>query len=138
DQDVVVFEVGRVFFAQPAGTSPNSPVREERRLAIALIGRRAPLFWSGADRDALFDIFDLKGILEEFFEQFGARGITYSRGAERTALLLESGAVQLGKFPLGEFGQLLPTLAKSYDLRDPVFLAELNLDTLLARRNRSK
>jgi len=53
-------------------------------------------------------------------------------------LFLESGVVQLGKFPLGEFGQLLPALARRYDLREAVFLAELNLDTLLARRNRSK
>jgi phenylalanyl-tRNA synthetase beta chain len=44
----------------------------------------------------------------------------------------------LGKQQLGEFGQLLPPLAKRYDLRDAVFLAELNLDLLLARRNPSK
>src|SRR5436305_9612520 len=35
-------------------------------------------------------------------------------------------------------GQLTPTVARSYDLRDPVFLAELNLDLLLARRNTEK
>ena len=40
--------------------------------------------------------------------------------------------------PLGEFGQLLPALAKKYDLRDAVLLAELNLDLLLARRNPAK
>jgi phenylalanyl-tRNA synthetase beta chain len=33
---------------------------------------------------------------------------------------------------------LLPPLAKKYDLRDAVFLAELNLDQLLARRNPAK
>ena len=43
-----------------------------------------------------------------------------------------------GKLVLGEMGQLLPTLAKKYDLRDAVFLAELNLDQLLARRNAAK
>ena len=39
---------------------------------------------------------------------------------------------------LGEIGQLSPQLAKRYDLRDPVLLAELNFDALLARRNTSK
>ena len=43
-----------------------------------------------------------------------------------------------GKLPLGELGQLLPTLAKKYDLRDAVFLAEFNLDLLLSKRNASK
>jgi len=35
-------------------------------------------------------------------------------------------------------GQLLPTVAKRFDLRDAVLLAELNLDLLLARRNTAK
>ena len=51
-------------------------------------------------------------------------------------MFLESATIALGgKLPLGELGQLLPALAKKYDLRDAVFLAELNLDQLLARRN---
>jgi len=33
---------------------------------------------------------------------------------------------------------VLPPLAKRHDLRDTVLLAELNLDLLLARRNRAK
>ena len=40
--------------------------------------------------------------------------------------------------PLGELGQLLPTIAKKYDLRDAVYLAEFNLDLLLAKRNPAK
>jgi len=130
--DVALFEVGRVF-AQAGGQT-----REERRVAIALTGQRNPLFWSGGERDAKFDVYDLKGLIEEFFEQFGLRGMTYNRRAESTALFLESATIQLGKQQLGEFGQLLPPLAKKYDLRDAVFLAELNLDLLLARRNPSK
>jgi phenylalanyl-tRNA synthetase beta chain len=33
---------------------------------------------------------------------------------------------------------LHPALARQYDLRDPVFLAELSLDQMLARRNPSR
>jgi phenylalanyl-tRNA synthetase beta chain len=112
--------------------------REERRLAIALTGQREPLFWSGEDRHAKFDVYDLKGVFEEFFEAFGVRGLNYTRRAESTALFLESAAIQLGKQHIGELGQLLPTLAKRYDLRDAVLLAELNLDLLLARRSSAK
>ena len=130
--DAALFEVGRVF------TVANGHRREERHVAIALTGQRNPLFWSGDDREAKFDIYDLKGLLEEFLEQFGLRGQNYARRADSTGLLLESATVQLGKFQLGEFGQLLPPLARQYDLRDAVLLAELNLDTLLARRNTGK
>jgi phenylalanyl-tRNA synthetase beta chain len=83
-------------------------------------------------------VSDLKGLLEEFLERFGVRGVVYARRAESTALCLESAAVQLGKQSIGELGQLLPSLSRKYDLRDAVLLAELNLDLLLARRNRAK
>jgi phenylalanyl-tRNA synthetase beta chain len=126
--DVALFEIGRVFFAD----------REERRVALALTGRRYPTFWAGDDREAKFDVFNLKGMLEEFLEHFGVRGVTYARRNESTPLLVESATVHLGKCTLGEFGQVSPPLARRYDLRDPVFVAELNLDALLARRNTEK
>jgi phenylalanyl-tRNA synthetase beta chain len=149
--DVALFEIGRVF---TQGRSADSHVRankpehadsavrapqENRNVAIAITGQRAPAFWSGDERDAKFDISDLKGLLEEFLEQFGVRGVTYTRRAEPTALLLESATIALGgKLALGEIGQVSPALAKRHDLRDTVFVAELNLDQLIARRNAAK
>jgi len=148
---VALFEVGRVFHVAQASSPASSKgvpsvgaansglaTHEERRVAIALTGQRNPLFWSGEGREAKFDIYDLKGLLEEFLEQFGLRGVTYARRPESTTLFLESATVHLGRFQLGEFGQLLPPLARQYDLRDAVLLAELNLDVLLARRNITK
>ena len=132
-EDVALFEVGRVF------TAVNGQLKEERRVAIALTGQRALPFWSGVERDAQLDIYDLKGLAEEFIEQFGLRGVAYGKRAESTTLFLESAAITLGgKLPLGELGQLLPALAKKYNLRDAVFLAEFNLDLLLSKRNPAK
>ncbi|MBI3881734.1 MAG: phenylalanine--tRNA ligase subunit beta [Verrucomicrobia bacterium] len=134
--DVALFEIGRVF--QHVGSETGAP-KEERRVAIALTGLRAPAFWSGDDRDAKFDAMDLKGMVEDLLEHFGLRGIAFGKRAESTVLFLESAGISLGgKLPLGELGQLLPTLAKKYDLRDAVFLAELRLDELFARRNATK
>jgi phenylalanyl-tRNA synthetase beta chain len=126
--DVALFEIGRVF------VQAEGKIKEERRLGLALTGRRQPVFWSGAERDAKNDVYDLKGALEEFFEQFGLRGITWVRREENRAFFLESATIQLGKQNLGEIGQLSPQQAKLYDLRDGVFLAELNFDLILARR----
>ncbi len=128
--DVQLFEIGRVFSLQ------NGVAREGWRVAIALTGARDPRFWSGADRDAKADVYDLKGLVEELIERLGLRGVAYARRTESTPLMLESAAITLGgKLPLGQLGQLLPTLAKRYDLRDAVLLAELDLDALLARSN---
>jgi phenylalanyl-tRNA synthetase beta chain len=146
--DVALFEIGRVF--QSAASVPLASDKknrqqdaggmlEERRIAIAITGQGHATFWSGDERDAKFDISDLKGLVEEFLEQFGLRGMTYARREQSTPLLLESATIALGgKLLLGEMGQLSPALVKRYDLRDAVFLAELSLDQLLARRNPSK
>jgi phenylalanyl-tRNA synthetase beta chain len=145
--DVALFEIGRVFGSADSHVRENPEradkavraPREERRVAIALTGQRALNFWSGTERDAKFDAYDLKGLVEEFLEQFGVRGTTFNKRAEDSMLFLESATIALGgKLPLGEMGQLSPVLAKKYDLRDAVFLAELNLDQLLARRNPTK
>ncbi|HEX5221649.1 MAG TPA: phenylalanine--tRNA ligase subunit beta [Verrucomicrobiae bacterium] len=131
--DVALFEIGRVFIA-----SQSAP-KEERRVAIALTGQRNAPFWSGDERDAKLDAMDLKGIVEDFLERFGIRGVTFTRRAESTSLFLESATIALGgKLALGELGLVSPVLARKYDLRDAVLLAELNLDQLLARRNPAK
>jgi phenylalanyl-tRNA synthetase beta chain len=132
NNDVALFEIGRVFLQSDAQS------REERRVAIALTGQRDPPFWSGAERGAKFDIHDLKGMLEEFLHQFGARALSWTRRSASTALMLESATIELGKLTIGELGQLLPSLARQYDLREAVLLAELNLDSLLARRTADK
>jgi phenylalanyl-tRNA synthetase beta chain len=126
--EVALFEIGRVFLLS------EGKIKEERRLGLALTGRRQSVFWSGADRDAKCDIYDLKGALEEFLDQFGLRGVTWARREPPGSMFLESAAVLLGKLTLGEMGQLAPALQKQYDLREPVFVAELNLDLVLSRR----
>ncbi|MBM3875148.1 MAG: phenylalanine--tRNA ligase subunit beta [Verrucomicrobia bacterium] len=133
NNDVAVFEAGRVF------KRTDGKPTEERRVAIALTGARAAAFWSGAERDAKFDIHDLKGIVEEFLDQFGVRPVLFMKRDEPTDPFLESATLALGdKLPLGELGQLSPAVARHLDLRDAVLLAELNLDQLLARRNAAK
>ena len=129
NNDAALFEIGRVF-----SLLDDKTIKEQRKLAVALTGARSPVFWEGADRDAKCTLSDLKGLLEEFLEQFGLRGVTWSRRDTSPTLFLESATMQIGKLVLGEIGQLSPPQARLYDLRDPVFLAELNFDELLARR----
>lgn len=129
EHDVRLFEIGRVF------TRPAGSVLEERRLGILLAGLRSTVFWQGAERSEQVDLYDLKGMLEEFFESWGVRGVVFARRAEPIGLFVESATLALGgKQHLGEMGRLSPAACKHFDLKGPVFLAELNLELLLARR----
>lgn len=137
--DVALFEVGRVFLPTVQPPAPGAPQKTEaRRVAIAMTGARNALFWSGGERDAKTDLFDLKGIVETLFEQLALRGLVWTRATAPEQLYVESATITLGKQTIGTLGQLHPVRARGYDLRDPVFLAEFDLDLLLARRATSK
>ncbi|MGE3309097.1 MAG: phenylalanine--tRNA ligase subunit beta [Limisphaerales bacterium] len=128
--DAALFEIGRVFRRENGGG-----LLETRSLGLAMTGARQPAFWQGTERDARLDLSDLKGVIEEFFEHAGLRGISYTRRTEPSELFVEAATVALGgKRAIGQLGWVSPALAKAYDLRDAVLLAEFDLDILLARR----
>lgn len=132
EQNVRLFEIGRVFSRNGGET------REERRVAIAVTGLRHAPYWSGAEREALLDIYDMKGIVELLLNELGLRGVQWNRNEKNCPLFLESASVVLGKNPAGQAGQLSPLVARQFDLRHPVLLAEFNLDFLLQRRSEGK
>ena len=132
--DVALFEIGRTF------RRSEGKLRENLLVSLALTGSRYLPFWQGEDRDAPVDVFDLKGVVEEFLAQFGVRGLAFTRresGSER--FFANSAAIAIaGKLQIGEIGQLNPQLNRFFQVKTPVFMAELDLDEILRRRNANK
>jgi phenylalanyl-tRNA synthetase beta chain len=83
--------------------------KESLHLALAVTGRRNPQSWETGARDVKLDFYDLKGTLQELVINFGAP-----------------------QFAAAEVKQISPVQAKKLDLRDTVFVAEMELDPLLA------
>jgi len=81
--------------------------KESLRLALAVTGRREPQSWETGARDAKLDYYDVKGALEELGET-------------------------LGVSVNAEIKQISPAQAKKLDLRDAVYVVEVELDPLLA------
>jgi phenylalanyl-tRNA synthetase beta chain len=127
-RDVALFEVGRVFF-------PDEPLPvEERHLALLLAGAARVGHWSEPARPV--DPFDAKGILELLFERLGAGPLGLDPDGPRPDLLHpgQSAAVTLEGEALGWMGALRPGAREG---RDPVVVAELRLDPLVARAGRA-
>ena len=81
--------------------------KESLRLALAITGRREPQSWETGVRDSKLDYYDVKGALEELRETVG--------------------------IPINaEIKQISPAQAKKLDLRDAVYVVEVELDPLLA------
>jgi phenylalanyl-tRNA synthetase beta chain len=123
-RDVALFEVGRVFL-------PGDPLPvEERRLALLLAGPARAGHWSEPARPV--DPFDAKGLLELLFERLGAGPLALDPEGSRADILHpgQSAAVVLEGEAIGWMGALRPGVREG---RDPVVVAEVVLDPLLAR-----
>ena len=105
-------------------------------MALLLTGALNAAFWQGEDTKV--DVSDLKGVIEELLESLGVYGVEFVRREEVGSLFLESAELRMGKQTIGQMGQLLPVLGKRYEAREAVYLAEINLDTLLQRRTTNK
>jgi phenylalanyl-tRNA synthetase beta chain len=134
---VALFEVGRVFYAQPDQVLPAEP----RRLALVLAGQRGLSSWHEATPPVI-DYFDLKGVLETLLERLGiAQQVTFVPADDarfhpgRSAYLVQA----TDGTRLGVLGELHP------DARDRLALtvgraaaAELDLDALLQLRTSAR
>jgi phenylalanyl-tRNA synthetase beta chain len=87
--------------------------KESLHLALAVTGRRQPDSWATGAREAKLDYYDVKGALEE---------VGNALGVPITA----------------EIRQISPIQAKKLDLRDAVYVAELELEPLLAAQTHEK
>ena len=128
-----LFEIGRVFLQE------KDAHIEARRLSMAWTGKIESSFWKEGFKGRSLDIFDAKGTIEVFLDQFGMRGLGWRHEAcTSTDFMVEKGSLILGKHVLGSLGQLHPGIAKEYDIKSEVFLCELDLDRLLSMRVRQR
>jgi phenylalanyl-tRNA synthetase beta chain len=123
-QDVRVFELGRVF-------GEGTPLPDEQlRLAVLLSGSRGDGHW-GASRNAI-DFFDLKGVLDLLAARLGLEAFEWS--AEEAPAFLHPGqaaVVRRNGRVLGHAGAIHPRMQGVWELKEPVFVAEIELADLL-------
>jgi phenylalanyl-tRNA synthetase beta chain len=128
--DLKMFEIGRGF-KKISYESDNfvAGIEEKEYLLIALTGKVKQRQWGYADRSC--DFYDIKGVVEDLaaflglattkFKQFND---PFGAFSPNTVSLLQ------GKKAIGRLGEIDVEMLKKYDLETPVFLAEIDLDSL--------
>ncbi len=125
-----IFEVARVYLP------PLDPLpREERRLAIAMAGRRLPATWN--NDPATVDFYDLKAAVEGTFRALHLPPPEIAAGTGLRVAWAHPGrcaavTAQGTTAPLGMMGQVHPRVAARFDIGVELYAAELELTTLLA------
>ncbi|MFH0771224.1 MAG: phenylalanine--tRNA ligase subunit beta [Candidatus Omnitrophota bacterium] len=122
--DVNIFELGKAYFSDK-GNIPS----EKAVLSIAISGMKVR-DWRGKEP---LDIFDLKGIVEVLFERLGISDYEFEIKPLPIFLPSASSLIMISEKEAGIFGEIDRGLIGGYDLRNPIFAAELDLDIIFKR-----
>jgi len=126
NEDVRLFEIGRVFWTEEA-TLTRLP--EERLLvAAALTGHALPVHW--AEKRQKVDFYHAKGVVEFLLKELGIGGVTFQPVTWAGLHPGRTARVAVGQTVVGYVGQLHPEVQKAWDLAE-TYVFELDLDALL-------
>ena len=130
--DVQLFELGRVF------TEEEGERVERLSLCMAVTGGRAPDSWEAAARATKTDYYDLKGAVEALLGRLCIGPIEFVPVEHPMGLMGLSVLVTVRGIMFGLVGVLDAAIARQFDLRDPVMLAELDLEELLEEMRKER
>jgi len=115
-----LFEIGKVF------TKEGDEIRENLRICALMTGNKAPLLWKSES-----DIYDLKGTVENLLDLLGLRAYTWKNKSARPYLHTGRGAALFNNDSIiADIGEMHPSVLENYDIRQRVFVFELDLDSV--------
>ncbi len=131
-RDLKLFEIGKVF---SASEKENDLPNERELFALVLTGNELLENKASAVRE--FDFYDAKGALESAASaidlpalRFQVKDVNHLRKGQSAEVLLNGNAV-------GTIGRLDDEIATTYKFRQPIFVAEVDLQTMLAAEKKA-
>ncbi len=129
NKNVRLFELGKVF--APGDAKAGVAFKETSRLGLVVTGTFYQPFWNTAHDE--FHFHHLKGAVETLLGKLGCKG-KFEETSDISFLHPGMGAsLSVEGEPMGSLGQLHPELQESYKFLQPVFVAELFLESLYGR-----
>lgn len=125
-RDVRLFEVGRIFSISTAKELPDEI------LALAMVATGGALEEDKAQPERDIDFFDVKGALETAVDWMNLSPLSFSADTVRHLRLGQTARIKLNDgTEIGSVGRLGEHIAAFYKFRQPVFVMELDLTSLV-------
>ena len=125
ETQVRIFELNKVFL------SKQEDLPEEKyKLALALSGSNNPIFWGEEEKPV--DLFSLKGIVESLLESLS---IPLTALVPKENPVFPAGGcfeVRGWDMNLGVLGEVSEEVLVDFDIKDKVYMAELDFETLFS------
>ena len=125
NRDVCLFETGRVFGVTTSGELPLE------REAFALTATGGSMLADRAQAERELDFLDVKGALESAVAAMNLPALDFEMAAVKHLRAGQSASIHIGDTLVGSIGRLSEPIASTYKFRHPVFVAEVDLSTLL-------
>jgi phenylalanyl-tRNA synthetase beta chain len=125
ETDLALFETGDVYVPNGPGQLPS----QKMRLGIALCGMEFPDFWGAKWRRR--DIFSLKGVLEDLADHLQLGRVEIRPASHFVFEKGYSFEVIIGNRIVGRMGRLSREAAQAADIKEDVYLAELDFEPLV-------
>jgi phenylalanyl-tRNA synthetase beta chain len=128
EKNLKIFEIGKIFINE----DPRRLPREPEILAGIWTGFRHGSSWH--DRTTNCDFYDIKGVIEGLLNALQIDEIQFTHLRENQCAYTRSGhtaQILSNDTLLGLVGEIHPEVLARYDLKQPIFLFELNFDHLV-------
>lgn len=125
--DLRLFELRPIFLPQVG----SSQCVEKLSLTAVMSGKREPEGWSQSA--AAVDFYDLKGVVEEILSKVNIYNASFDSSFTQPYLHPgKSCQLMLGKQVLGFLGEVHPEILTRFDIDQPVYLFELDIEGIIA------
>ena len=133
-----LFEYGSVYSRDPQGDGKTLASYEEHPAYALFITGSSAKSWNQQGGKSSY--FELKGYLDLLLRRFGADLYQMETAPAPEDIFSEGVAYSLPgqHVPLAVMGTILPSLARKFDVKQPVFAAEINWNTLFMLVKRDK
>jgi len=123
ENGIRLFEIARVYIGKEKGQP-----EERERLCGALCGLREDK--SCHAKNGIVDFYDTKGVMEALLEKLGIQ-VAFAHCVDESLNPNKQAAILIDGKQAGVFGEVHPKVAGNFELNEPVYLFELDLNSLL-------
>ena len=128
NKNLKLFELGKAF---GSATSEDGLPNERELLALAITGGEISQDRAMPGRE--LDFYDAKGAVESALEAAGYRNGSFSAAEVKHLRPGQSAAISVNGNPVGTIGRLNEEISANYKYRQPVYVAEIDLQAVLSK-----
>ncbi len=132
NKNVRLFEMTKVF----SRSNDNTPAHEILEMCGVMLGESSEMYWKSETQPV--DFFDMKGVVEDILRKTAEAEFSYAVSVEPFLQKGQAADVYYKKQKIGYLGKLDTKIAESFDIDEPVYCMNLDVEILLSIREQNK